>query len=135
MDKKRLVLASNNKGKIREFKALFPDYDVVAYGDLGITTEPDETGKTFFENAYIKAKTISDLTGEIVIADEGKTNFADMRTYFKEIWNRFRSVKNKVEHKVEDKIVEGCNSSFGVSSIGALSVATYLFWLKKRKKK
>ena len=70
MDKKRLVLASNNKGKIREFKALFPDYDVVAYGDLGINIEPDETGKTFFENAYIKAKTISDLTGEAVIADD-----------------------------------------------------------------
>lgn len=69
MDKK-IVLASKNKGKIREFKEMFPDYEVIPYTDLGITVEPDETGTTFFENALIKAKSISEICNLPVIADD-----------------------------------------------------------------
>ena len=56
MEKQKLVLASNNKGKIREFREMFPDYDIVPYAELGITEEPNETGTTFFENAIIFLK-------------------------------------------------------------------------------
>ena len=68
--KEKIVLASNNKGKIREFREMFPDYDIIPYAELGITEEPVETGETFFENALIKAKTISQICGEAVIADD-----------------------------------------------------------------
>ncbi|MCQ2399814.1 MAG: RdgB/HAM1 family non-canonical purine NTP pyrophosphatase [Clostridia bacterium] len=67
---KRIIIASKNKGKIREFNQIFPDCEFVPYSDLGITEEPEETGNTFYENALIKAKTISEMTGETVIADD-----------------------------------------------------------------
>ena len=70
MAKEKLVLASKNKGKIREFTAIFDNYEVIPYTDLGITEEPDETGNTFFDNALIKAKTISQICNLPVIADD-----------------------------------------------------------------
>lgn len=68
---------------------------------------------------------------KIVIADEGKTNFDEMGTYFRELWNRFRSVKNKVENKVS----AGCNGT--VSGTSALCIALLVCGLtyKKGKKK
>lgn len=70
MIKQKLVLASNNKGKIREFREMFPDYEIIPYAELGITEEPNETGTTFFENALIKAKTVSKICNLPVIADD-----------------------------------------------------------------
>ena len=61
MAKEKIVLASKNKGKIREFTAIFSDYDIIPYTELGIAEEPNETGETFFDNALIKAKTISQI--------------------------------------------------------------------------
>jgi len=68
---KRIVLASGNKGKIREIKDFFKDYEVIAYTDLIDKLEIEENGKTFKENAIIKAKTIGEiLKNEIVLADD-----------------------------------------------------------------
>ena len=52
----KLVLASHNQGKIREFRDLLAPYQIqiVPAGDLGLP-EPEETGATFAENARIKA--------------------------------------------------------------------------------
>ena len=59
-NKKTLVLASSNKGKIREIAEMFPELNVVGYKDLGFDEEIEETGETFYENAFIKAKTVSE---------------------------------------------------------------------------
>lgn len=68
---KKIVLASNNKGKIKEFRELFPnEYEIVTMGEIGFDKEIEETGKTFFENALIKAKTISNFCGLDAIADD-----------------------------------------------------------------
>jgi len=68
---KRIVLASGNKGKIREIKDFFNDYEVIAYTDLIDKLDIEENGKTFKENAIIKAKTIGEiLKNEIVLADD-----------------------------------------------------------------
>ena len=67
---KRLVLASNNKHKVEEIKAILSDYEVLTLGDVGIDVDVEETGETFLENAYIKAKAIYDLLGVATIADD-----------------------------------------------------------------
>ena len=69
---------------------------------------------------------------EIKIADEGKTNFDKMETYFRGIWNRFRSVKNKVERKVGERIDEGCNGSLGLSSLGCVALVAGALLMRKR---
>lgn len=68
---KTLIIASNNKGKIREIKELLGDkFDVKAMGEIGISADPEETGSTFAENALIKAKAVYELCRLPVIADD-----------------------------------------------------------------
>lgn len=54
----KLVLATSNKGKIREIGQLCREFEVVAYSDLIDLGEIVEDGSTFAENAMIKARTV-----------------------------------------------------------------------------
>lgn len=67
-----LVIASNNKNKIREIREILDNFFEIVYSldDLKISTEISEDGKTFFDNALIKAKAISKLTNMVVLADD-----------------------------------------------------------------
>ncbi|MEP7181190.1 MAG: RdgB/HAM1 family non-canonical purine NTP pyrophosphatase [Betaproteobacteria bacterium] len=67
----RLVLASNNAGKLREFRRLLAPLgiEVVAQGDLGVP-EADEPHVTFVENALAKARHASALTKLPALADD-----------------------------------------------------------------
>ena len=65
-----IVLASGNKGKIKEIKKYFGE-DVVAYSDLIEPFEIIEDGDSFKANAIIKAKAIQEkLPNHIIIADD-----------------------------------------------------------------
>ncbi len=68
---KKIVLASGNKGKLREFAQLFAtlDIEVVPQSDFDVP-EAEETGLTFIENAIIKARNASKHTGLPAIADD-----------------------------------------------------------------
>ena len=71
----RIVLATSNRGKVREISAFLTDFEIIPYTDLVSSFEIDENGKTFKENAIIKAKSVSEALNkigisEIVIADD-----------------------------------------------------------------
>ncbi len=69
----RVILASRNKGKLREIHAILEKFgmETVSRDDAGLPTfEVEETGETFEENSFIKAKAISDITHAITIADD-----------------------------------------------------------------
>jgi len=68
---KKIVLASNNKGKVREFNQLLADldYEVIPQAELGVE-EIEETGLTFVENSILKARNASKITGLPAIADD-----------------------------------------------------------------
>ena len=70
-ESKRVVLASSNKGKLREINELLQGLHIVAVpqNQLGVT-DADETGLTFVENALIKARHAAQLTGLPAIADD-----------------------------------------------------------------
>ncbi len=69
--KPRLVLASGNFGKLKEMRMLLGDkFDVVSMKELGLDPDIDENGTTFEENALIKARLLSQLTGCAAIADD-----------------------------------------------------------------
>lgn len=70
MEKERIVLASGNKHKIKEIQQMLPDYEIVGYKDLGFDFEIEEDGKTFYENALIKAKTVSEKIDLPALADD-----------------------------------------------------------------
>lgn len=68
----KLIIASNNKGKIREYKQLLEQfgYDVVSQREAGINIEVEETGTTFAENSALKARAIYEITKCAVLADD-----------------------------------------------------------------
>ena len=68
---KSLVLASNNKGKLREFQAMFAEFgvDVINQGALGVEACPEPFG-TFIENCLAKARHASKMTGRPAMADD-----------------------------------------------------------------
>ncbi len=68
---KTLVLASGNAGKLKELQAMLGDLplQIVAQGELGVSDVP-ETGLTFVENALIKARHASAVTGLPALADD-----------------------------------------------------------------
>ena len=67
----RLVIASHNPGKLREFAELLAPYDisVVSAPELGLP-EPEETGATFAENALIKAHAAANVAQLPALADD-----------------------------------------------------------------
>lgn len=68
----KLILASNNAKKMKELRAILSDMDVeiLSQREAGCNFEVDETGTTFAENAYLKAKAVFDATCEATVADD-----------------------------------------------------------------
>lgn len=72
---KTIVLASNNKHKIEEFKTMLPSYNILTMNDVGYYDDIVEDGNTFLENALLKAKALTKFlndkgTPSLVIADD-----------------------------------------------------------------
>ncbi len=67
-----LIVASNNKNKIKEIKEIFKGFDcnIKSLKDINFNCDIEETGTTFEENSLIKARTIYNLYHTAVIADD-----------------------------------------------------------------
>lgn len=70
--KKSIIFATTNEGKMKEIKEIFESapYDVISMKEALLDVKIEETGTTFEENAMIKARTIMEITGQIVLADD-----------------------------------------------------------------
>jgi XTP/dITP diphosphohydrolase len=68
----RLLLATNNEGKAREYKSLLSGvpFELVTPAEVGITTDVEETGQSFEENAALKATTLAAESGLLTLADD-----------------------------------------------------------------
>ena len=71
-NKKRIIFATGNQGKMKEIRTIMEnlDVEVLSLKDIDLEVDINENGTTFEENAIIKAKTIMELTKEIVLADD-----------------------------------------------------------------
>lgn len=70
---KRIIAATRNEGKIREMNAITRELGIaiLSRDEAGVPpVEIEETGATFEENSYIKAKAIMEMTGEPALADD-----------------------------------------------------------------
>lgn len=71
MSKKKLIFATGNQGKVNEFRQMLGDeYEVYSMKEIGVNLDIVEDGKTFEENAVIKAKALAEATGEMALADD-----------------------------------------------------------------
>lgn len=68
----KIIAATKNKGKIKEIQEIFAPlgFEVISQEAAGINIDAEENGKTFLENSRIKAKAVSELCSEAVIADD-----------------------------------------------------------------
>ena len=55
---KKIIMATNNKGKIEELSKMLRGFEVISQKAAGIDIDPEENGKSFIENAIIKAEAI-----------------------------------------------------------------------------
>lgn len=71
-ERKKIIFATTNEGKMAEIRMIMSDLNVELYSlkDMNIDIHIEETGTTFEENAIIKAKTICQMTGQMVMADD-----------------------------------------------------------------
>ena len=69
---KRILIATTNPGKAKEVGELLADlpYDIGTLADYPNAPEVEETGRTFLENAIIKATAYANFTGELTLADD-----------------------------------------------------------------
>ncbi len=68
----KLLLATNNQGKVREYKSLLQNipYELITFAEQGITTEVSEVGEGLEENARLKATVIADKSQLLTLADD-----------------------------------------------------------------
>lgn len=72
----KIILASNNQHKIKEFKQILKDYEILPLSEIGFDEEIEENGTTFQENSKIKVDAISkylkdnNLEGYMVMGDD-----------------------------------------------------------------
>lgn len=66
----KVIAATKNKNKLREFSEILKGYEVISQEEAGIDIDVEETGETFEENSYLKAKAIYDASKIPAIADD-----------------------------------------------------------------
>ena len=67
---KKIIVATNNLGKLKEIRAILDNYEVISLKDLNLNIDIVEDGKTFEENALKKAREVFKITNMPSIADD-----------------------------------------------------------------
>lgn len=69
---KKLIFATGNAGKMKEIREIMKDteFEVISMKEAGLNLDIVEDGKTFEENAIIKAKAVCEASGELALADD-----------------------------------------------------------------
>ena len=65
-----IVVATNNKGKLRELGEMLTGFNVISQKEVGADIDVEETGTTYEENALLKARAVREYTNKYVIADD-----------------------------------------------------------------
>jgi XTP/dITP diphosphohydrolase len=78
--KPKLLLATNNRGKLREYRELLGGipFELVTPADLGVSVDVEETGMSYEENASRKALTAARRTGLLSLADDSGLEVDDL---------------------------------------------------------
>lgn len=66
----KIILATHNKGKLKEVKDMLADFQVFGAEEVGVFEDVVEDGETFAENALKKARFVAQKTGEWAVADD-----------------------------------------------------------------
>ena len=116
----KIVLATSNRGKVKEIKKFFKNFQIIPYTDLIDQFEIEESGKTFKDNAIIKAVAVSKALkkkgfNEIVIADDSGISVEALNWQPNIFSARYAGVgsssKDNLEKMISELIKSGVESS------------------------
>ncbi len=65
-----IIVATNNQGKVKEIKNILYPHNVMSQMEIGVDIDVEETGTTFEENAFLKARALKPYTQCAIIADD-----------------------------------------------------------------
>lgn len=65
-----IIVATNNQGKVKEIKNILAPHNVMSQMEIGVDIDVEETGDTFVDNAFLKARAIKPYTQCAIIADD-----------------------------------------------------------------
>ena len=112
---KELIIASNNQGKIKEYKYILEPlgFNVLSQSEAGIDIEVEETGTTFEENSLLKAKAIYNLTHKNVIADDSGLEISYLNNEPGVYSARYKGIKTALERNkyVLEKLKDAADRS------------------------
>ncbi len=99
----KILLATHNKGKVAEMRSPFTDlgYDLDCLDGYNLEA-PEENGKSFEENALIKARYVSEKTGLIAIADDSGLEIAALNNRPSIYSARYAHLQNDPEIQAKD---------------------------------
>ena len=125
----QLLIGTNNKGKLREIKALLPkNIKIFSTSDFNLKS-PKENGKTFKENSLIKAKFFSDKSNQICMSDDSGLEIRLLNNQpgiYSARWggknNNFDLAIKKVFKKLDKKILNWRNKKIKANFICALTI-------------
>ena len=124
-----LLIGTNNSGKLREIKALLPkNIKIFSTSDFNLKS-PKETGKTFKENSFIKAKFFSKKSDQICISDDSGLEIKLLNNQpgiYSARWggknNDFNLAIKKVFKKLDNKMPTWRNKKIKANFICALTI-------------
>ena len=124
-----LLIGTNNKGKLREIKALLPkNIKIFSTSDFNLKS-PMENGKTFKENSFIKAKFFSKKSDQICISDDSGLEIKVLNNQpgiYSARWggknNDFDLAIKKVFKKLDKKVSNWRNRKINAKFICALTI-------------
>ena len=114
-----IVLASNNKGKMKEYEELFEGYPISLHllNELNIASDPKEDGKTYIENALIKAEAIKDKTSFYILADDSGVEFEALGDHFPGINTHRYALENGGNERRKIHTDSGRNLADGIRTV------------------
>lgn len=112
-EKLKICVATNNEHKVGELRAISNRYNVELYSlkDLNIVVDPEENGKTYADNAYIKAKATSAFTSMPVLSDDSGIEIDALGEHFPGIYSSRYATKNGGQEITNKMLVEKFASS------------------------
>ena len=125
----QLLIGTNNKGKLREIKALLPkNIKIFSTSDFNLRS-PKENGKTFCENSLIKAKFFSKKSNQICMSDDSGLEIKlldNQPGIFSARWggkkNNFDLAIKKVFKKLDNNVLNWKNRKINAKFICALTI-------------
>ncbi len=104
----RLLIATNNAGKLAEYRALLKDcgWELVSPGDLGLALSVEETGEGYAVNARIKAEAFARASGLLTLADDSGIEIDALDGRPGPLSARYTGADQTDEHGVERVLAE-----------------------------